>query len=116
VATVLVVEDSEPLGRMLSQTLSRAGHNAYWAATGAAAIEHARAALPDVVLVDLHLADATGTELAGRLRAQLPGCRLIGVSGEAPPSDVVRQFDAFLLKPVGLDTLLGAVSGPGPAP
>ncbi|MEY2419780.1 MAG: hypothetical protein QOG90_2460 [Actinomycetota bacterium] len=109
---VLIVEDSEPLGRMLTQTLSRAGHDAHWAATAAAAIERAGAATPDVVLVDLHLADATGTEVAARLRAEVPGCRVIGVSGEAPESEVIRQFDAFLLKPVGLDTLLGVLSGP----
>lgn len=36
--TVLIVEDSEPLGRMLTKTLARAGHDAHWAATAAAAI------------------------------------------------------------------------------
>jgi DNA-binding response OmpR family regulator len=111
-ATVLVVEDSEPLGRMLTQTLARAGHDAHWAATGAAAIEQAGAASPDVVLLDLHLADADGTVLAALLRAQVPGCRLVGVSGEVPTREVAGQFDAFLLKPVALDTLLDALRGP----
>jgi DNA-binding response OmpR family regulator len=109
--TVLIVEDSEPLGRMLTQTLTRAGHDAHWATTGAAAIETVAGATPEVALVDLHLGDTGGIELAIQLRAAVPGCRVIGLSGEAPGSDVVQQFDAFLLKPVALDTLLQAVTG-----
>jgi DNA-binding response OmpR family regulator len=110
VTRVLVVEDSEPLGRMLAQTLTRAGHDAAWAATGAAALEQASAARPEVVLLDMHLGDMGGSELADALRAALPQTRLIGVSGAAPADEVAGRFDAFLLKPVGLDTLLSAVT------
>jgi len=107
--TVLVVEDSEPLGKLLATTLSRAGHAAEWVATGAAAIARVATA-PEVVFVDLHLADMDGTELLGRLRESAPACRVIGLSGAEPAADVVRQFDAFLLKPVALDSLLAAVT------
>jgi DNA-binding response OmpR family regulator len=109
VTRVLVVEDSEPLGRMLAQTLSRAGHDAAWVATGAAALEHAEAAAPEAVFVDMHLADMNGAQLLAHLRAAAPACRVIGLSGAAPESDVVGQFDAFLLKPVALDALLAAL-------
>jgi two-component system response regulator DesR len=111
VTNVLVVEDSEPLGRMLAQTLSRAGHDASWVATGAAALEHAAAGGPEVAFVDMHLADMDGAELLDRLRAAAPACRVIGLSGAAPENEVARQFDAFLLKPVALDALLDAVTG-----
>src|SRR5689334_15208228 len=106
---VLIVEDSEPLGRMLSQTLSRAGHDAAWVASGAAALEHASASALEVAFVDMHLADMDGSQLLAALRTAAPGCRVIGLSGAAPDEDVVRRFDAFLLKPVALDTLLSAV-------
>ena len=109
--TVLIIEDSEPLGRMLTQTLARAGHDAHWAATGADAIEQVAASTPEVAFVDLHLGDTGGIELAIQLRAAVPGCRVIGLSGEAPGSDIVQQFDAFLLKPVALDALLAVVTG-----
>jgi DNA-binding response OmpR family regulator len=107
---VLVVDDSEPLGRMLSQTLSRAGHEAAWVPSGAAALEHAPSAALDVAFVDMQLADMHGSELLAELRTAGPGCRVIGLSGAAPDPDVVRAFDAFLLKPVALDTLLAAVT------
>jgi DNA-binding response OmpR family regulator len=112
VTRILVVEDSEPLGRMLAQTLARAGHDAAWTATGAAALAAAAAAPPDVVLLDMHLADMEGGELAVQLRADLPTLRLIGVSGAPPEAAIVTQFDAFLLKPVALDTLLRTVTDP----
>lgn len=108
-SVVLVVEDSAPLGRLLRQTLERAGHRARWASSGAEALGHVADEMPDVVMVDLHLADMPGPDLAAKLRTVAPDARIIGVSGEAPPQPVVDQFDAFLLKPVALDTLLVAI-------
>jgi CheY-like chemotaxis protein len=110
VSKILVVEDSEPLGRMLSQTLSRAGHEAHWVASGADAVARAASLAPDVAFVDMHLGDMDGTALASELRTTAPDCRLVGLSGEAPDAAVLQQFDAFLLKPVALDTLLSAVT------
>ena len=107
---VLVVEDSEPLARLLTQTLERAGHEGAWAASGADARAQLDAFAPDVVLLDLHLADGAGADVVGELRAAAPACRVIGVSGAAPQSDVIARFDAFLLKPVGLDALLAAIT------
>jgi DNA-binding response OmpR family regulator len=79
-------------------------------ATGAAAVAQLQLS-PEVVFVDLHLADMHGTELLGKVRESAPSCRVIGLSGAEPEADVVRQFDGFLLKPVALDTLLAAVTG-----
>lgn len=109
-STVLVVEDSEPLGKLLAQTLGRAGHDSSWAATGADAVALASSTPPDVALIDVHLADMEGTDLAKALREMLPGVRIIGCSGEAPAAAVLQQFDTFLLKPVGLDTLIAAIT------
>ena len=107
---VLIVEDSEPLGKLLAETLGRAGHDSAWVATGAGALAQVAAAPPDVALVDVHLADMEGTELAAALRDALPGVRIIGCSGESPSATVLQQFDTFLLKPVALDTLISAIT------
>ena len=107
---VLVVEDSEPLGRLLAQTLERAGHASRWAATGAQALAEAAAFDPEVVLVDQHLTDTSGAELASALRASVPAARIIGVSGEVPDA-AGDEFDGFLLKPVPLSTLLSVIKG-----
>ncbi|HVT76529.1 MAG TPA: response regulator [Acidimicrobiales bacterium] len=105
---VLVVEDSEPLARLLIQTLQRVGHEATWAPSAAAAREQAEAV--EVVLLDMHLSDGEGQDVVSDLRAAAPGCRVIGVSGAPPTSDVAARFDAFLLKPVALDAVLAAIT------
>lgn len=109
--TVLVVEDSVALGRLLATALTQAGHRAVWVPTGARAVLEAATLAPDVVLIDLHLDDIEGPDLAGVLRRDCPTARLVAVSGAVPAADVSRSFDGFLLKPVALETLLGAVAG-----
>ncbi|MEY2426097.1 MAG: hypothetical protein QOI61_1669 [Actinomycetota bacterium] len=103
---VLVVEDSASLGRLLTFTLTRAGHVAVWAASGEQAVDEAAARPPEVALVDLHLGDVTGPDLAEMIRRDHPTTRIVAMSGEAPSAQVRALFDAFLLKPVSLDTLL----------
>jgi CheY-like chemotaxis protein len=105
----LVVEDSASLGRLLTTTLGGAGHRAVWAASGAEAVAEAATLAPDVALIDLHLGDMTGPDLAAVLRRDHPDTRLVAVSGETPTADVRALFDAFLLKPVALETLLRTI-------
>lgn len=109
--SVLVVEDSEPLGRLLKLTIDRAGHDCRWVASGARAIAEVEGFVPDVVVVDIHLADTSGTALTEKLRDALPSARIIGLSGEAPAAAVHAQFDDFLLKPVSLTTLVEVLGG-----
>ncbi len=104
-----MVEDSAPLGRLLASTLSRAGHVAVWAASGAEAVKEAAALTPDVALVDLHLGDLIGSDLAALIRRDHPTTRMVAMSGETPTAEVRALFDAFLLKPVALDTLLATI-------
>lgn len=108
-ATVLVVEDNPQLGKMLTTALGAAGHDAQWVARGADALAHVARNVPSVVLIDLHLEDMTGTDLALRLRSETPDARLVAVSGDMPVSATAVNFDSFVLKPVSLVTLLALV-------
>lgn len=110
---ILVVEDSEPVGRMLVQLLERAGFEARWTGTGDEALATAAAWRPEVVLLDLHLGDVDGLEIARRLRRSpaTKGARLIGLSGDPLPRTKQRNLDGFLLKPVALASVLEAVRG-----
>lgn len=106
---VLVVEDNSQLGKMLTTTLVAAGFDASWVATGAEAVVAAKQRSPEVILIDLHLADMTGVELADTLRDRQQMARLVAVSGDVPVKATTAKFDSFLLKPVSLQTLLRAV-------
>lgn len=104
--TVLVVEDNPPLGKMLVTSLGAAGHQAVWVSSGAEALTQAAERSPSVVLIDLHLGDMDGADLAAELRKRLERARLIGLSGEVPRALTTAAFDSFLLKPVSLRALL----------
>src|SRR5205814_6603727 len=98
------------------QLLSDAGFEVVSADRGAQALDLAEEALPDLVLLDAVLADASGFELCSRLREGEPGRRwnrdvpVIMVSARADPVDRVRGFargcDDYVVKPFVYDELV----------
>ncbi len=112
---VLVVDDNEDATELLAETLGGAGYETMVAYDGPEALQRAASCPPDVVLIDIGLPGMDGYELAERLReARPPGnLRLIALTGYGLDSDRARSraagFDVHLVKPVDLDTLVGAI-------
>ena len=114
--TVLLVENEGPVRSYLEQQLSDDGFEVVSADRGAQALDLAEEALPDLVLLDAVLADASGFELCSRLREGEPGRRwnrdvpVIMVSARADPVDRVRGFargcDDYVVKPFVYDELV----------
>ncbi len=68
-ARILIVDD-EPVNRLLVKTiLEHAGHQVAEAADAAQALREAGEHVPDLAIVDLHLAGTSGVELIQSLRA-----------------------------------------------
>jgi DNA-binding response OmpR family regulator len=115
---VLLVEDEEPLRRILARNLTRRGYWVTEAGSAAEAIALLRADGPfDALLLDVNLPDQTGWDV---LRA------LIGAHADVPPvvmltavRPVRQRMDEFhpaavLLKPFPVDALVrlvGRVTG-----
>jgi PAS domain S-box-containing protein len=113
---VLVVDDSKDTSHALARLLQGAGCEVATACDGRSALETARAAPPDLVLLDIRLPDTDGFTLAEQLRS-MPGLDqtvLVALSGFAQEHDRQRARDAgfghFLVKPVNLNTLLTIAS------
>jgi DNA-binding response OmpR family regulator len=66
--TVLLVEDEESIVEPLREALGREGFDANVARTAAEALELARSAEPDVVLLDVMLPDGSGFDVCRELR------------------------------------------------
>ena len=82
---VLVVEDHEPFRRVICELLQQRADLLIVgeAADGWDAISQAEALRPDVVMLDIGLPMLTGIEVAGRIRAKVPGAKLIFVTNES---------------------------------
>ena len=65
---VLVVEDERDLARMVAAYLERPGYQVSLAFTGPEAVEAAKEADPDVVVLDLGLPELDGIEVCRRIR------------------------------------------------
>jgi two-component system, cell cycle response regulator DivK len=109
---ILLVEDNELNRDMLSRRLTRRGYDVLTAADGAEALERARSATPDLILMDMSLPVLDGWEATRRLKADTDtrAIPIIALTALAMASDERRARDAgcddFDTKPVDLPRLL----------
>jgi CheY-like chemotaxis protein len=111
-ATILVVEDDEPIRLALRELLEVEGYEVELACDGAEALERIARETPALVVTDLQMPVVDGAQLCTRLRgdprtAQIP----IVVLTAAHRLDSVRdRVDAILRKPFDIDVLLSTVA------
>ncbi len=76
-------------------------------------VEAARAAEPDVALLDIEMPGATGLEASERLRAELPGCHVLILTTFGRPGYLRRAMEGgaagFLLKDAPAGELAAAI-------
>jgi two-component system phosphate regulon response regulator PhoB len=101
----LVVEDELDLAVPLQHLLRGVGLETELVTTGLAALEHARAHPPRLILLDLMLPDLSGVEVCRRLRSHpaTAQCAVLVVSARTDEYDKVLAFesgaDDYLTKP-----------------
>ena len=114
-ATILLVEDNEVNRDMLARRLEKRGYRVVTAGDGAEAVARARAAVPDLVLMDMGLPVLDGWEATRQLRADPVTRRVpvIGLSAHAMAADRDRALaagaDDFDTKPVDFAQLLAKI-------
>lgn len=115
-ARVLVVEDNPDIAESLTMLLELLGHRVRAAYDGVAALDAARADVPDVMLVDIGLPGMDGYEIARRVRRDpnLKQVVLVALTGYGREEDkqeaMAAGFDYHLVKPVNPDALHGLVA------
>jgi CheY-like chemotaxis protein len=108
---VLVVDDDEPLARMMAEFLAEHGFEADWAGGGRLALTKIRAAPPDVLVLDLRMPDIDGAALLKAVRTAGFSPRVVLFSAHREVADAARELacEAFVEKPFAPESLLGAV-------
>ena len=101
VATILIVDDEEPVRELLAVVLKEGGHRTFEAIHGAQALEMVDKERPDLVLSDVMMPVLGGAELCCRLKANLltQTIPVILMSSAGRPSADGACGDAFLDKP-----------------
>lgn len=106
---VLVVEDDDEIAQALARSLRMEGYEVRLAPDGEAALEHAVAFVPDLVVLDLGLPKLDGLEVARRLRAEDDTPILMLTARDALESRVEgldSGADDYLVKPFERQELL----------
>jgi len=109
---VLVVDDERVIADTLSMILNQSGFEARAVYSGEGALELAASFSPDMLISDVIMADLNGIDAAIRIRALLPGIKILLFSGQAATADLLEKARAqgyefeILAKPVHPQDLL----------
>jgi CheY-like chemotaxis protein len=109
---VLLVEDDSDNRELLAEVLQDE-FEVITAPDGPSGLTTFLEQRPDVVVTDEALPGLRGTELARRIKAQVPHARVILVSGYAHPPGT-EYCDVVLRKPLDIGDLTKAVGGVRP--
>ncbi|MET0247927.1 MAG: response regulator transcription factor [Sphingomonas sp.] len=107
--TVLVIDDEQPIRRLLRNTLERAGYRVVEAMNAADALVRFRGEAPGAVLLDLGLPDRDGLELVPLLRKDGEAVILVISARDATDQKVAALdlgADDYVTKPFDTEELL----------
>ncbi len=114
-ATILAVDDSEPMRKMISFILKNAGYDVEEAEDGADALKKAQVSLFDCIVTDINMPNKDGIELIKDLRA-LPGYKHIPMLVISTDSRLEKQLEAkaagateWIVKPFEPEQLIDSI-------
>jgi DNA-binding response OmpR family regulator len=110
--SVLVVEDTDEIRELVTTVLRRAGFDVREAVSGAACLEEVRRDAPDLIVLDLGLPDADGTEVCRQIRAETR-CYVLILTARADEVDLLIGLavgaDGYMAKPFSPRELVARV-------
>jgi two-component system, OmpR family, response regulator len=111
----LVVDDEPVLGELLSTVLRYEGWVVDTAVSGHAAIRSAKAAPPDIIVLDVMLPDLSGLEVLRRIRATQPNAPVLFLTAKDAVEDRVAGLtaggDDYVTKPFSLEEVIARLRG-----
>jgi CheY-like chemotaxis protein len=107
---ILVVDDNVDAANSLASLMKALGHEARTAFDGPSGIAAAHEFGPDIVMLDIGMPGMNGYDVARALRAELPGCVIVAITGWGHDGAKRKSREAgiehHLVKPVGEPALI----------
>jgi len=114
--SILIVDDTEYIQRLLSQMLTSKGYQVQTVGSGAAALATVREAPPDLILLDIMMPEMDGYEVCQRLKAdpQTRDIPIIFISALEQTDQKVKAFAVggvdYVTKPFQIKEVLARVA------
>jgi DNA-binding response OmpR family regulator len=110
--SVLVVEDTDEIRELVRTVLTKAGFDVRAVASGAECLDEVRKQAPDLIVLDLGLPDADGTEVCRQVRAETE-CYVLMLTARAEEVDLLIGLavgaDGYMAKPFSPRELVARV-------
>jgi DNA-binding response OmpR family regulator len=110
---ILIVEDERAVARGLEYGLRQEGFETLWAATGRQALDLARSADPQLILLDIRLPDLSGFDVCRQLRAEGKRQPILMLTARDEETDKVLGLelgaDDYVVKPYSLREVISRV-------
>ena len=113
--TILVIDDSPTIRKLISGKLEKSGHNVFCSADGVEAMERLQDLVPDLILLDIAMPRMDGYQVCKMIRANdaTKDVPVVMISGKDGFFDKVRGRMAgtsgYITKPFGPETLMKIV-------
>jgi two-component system chemotaxis response regulator CheY len=113
-ARVLVVDDAAFMRKMVTDALTKGGHEVVGEASdGNEAVDRYRELRPEVTTLDITMPEKDGLTALGEIMSLDPGARVVMCSALGQESKVLESIKMgakdFVVKPFQADRVLGAV-------
>ncbi|MFZ1493358.1 MAG: response regulator [Candidatus Competibacter denitrificans] len=109
--TILIVEDCSITCDLIAHLLRKEGYRTFTANDGISGLKVAQKQSPDLAIIDLHLPDISGLEMADLFSDDIPFIALtMDCSQEAIRSCIQKGAFGYLVKPVDPASLMRHVS------
>lgn len=115
--TILVVDDSPTIRKLISGKLEKSGHEVFCASDGVEALEMLKALEPDLILLDITMPRMDGYQVCKTIKSapETKDIPVVMISGKDGFFDKVRGRMAgtsgYITKPFGPETLMKVVEG-----
>lgn len=115
-SSLLLVDDEKDAIEAMQMYLEMNGYTVRLALSGQEGVEAVKAAVPDLVLLDLQMTGIDGWETLKQMRGIAPNIQVVILTGSVPDRELEEKAASggalgFITKPIQLDDLVPQIRG-----